>query len=347
MNQFIKQLPKIELHAHLNGSIRDSTLLELLASVEHDANAPRATTLASLSATTRTLSDCFVIFDAIHRVTTTPAAIERIAAEVVADFAAQQCVYLELRTTPKSTRQMSKDDYIRAVLRGIDAAAPRCPNIDVGILLSINRATDNSEAAIECVRLARQFRDAGACVYGVELSGNPTKGNVSDFADAIRLAHELRLGVSIHIGEVDNRHDEVLALLHMQPHRLGHAVFLNDEARALVIQRRIPIEICLTSNVLTDSVASFAEHHFADYLPAGHPLVLCTDDCGVFNTTLTREYELAAEHLGVDESTFVKLARAAVDCIIGAPDKVRERVRQRVEAALQLATPTTILTNNE
>jgi adenosine deaminase len=133
-------------------------------------------------------------FDAIHRVTTTPAAIERIASEVVTDFAAQRCVYLELRTTPKATREMSKEAYVRAVLRGIDSALRRCPEIDVGILLSINRATDNADAALECVELARRFRDAGDCVFGVELSGNPTKGDVSQFADAIRRAHELQLG---------------------------------------------------------------------------------------------------------------------------------------------------------
>lgn len=287
-------------------------------------------TLESLNAATRTLSDCFVIFDAIHRVTTTPAAIERIAGEVVADFAAQRCVYLELRTTPKATRDMSKADYVSAVLRGVDAALRQCPEIDVGLLLSINRATDSAATALECVELAQRFRDAGHCVFGVELSGNPTKGDVAQFADAIRRAHELRLGVSIHIAEVDDRHDEVLALLAMRPHRLGHAVFLNDEARALVLQQRIPLEICLTSNVLTDSVASYAAHHLADYLRCEHPVVLCTDDCGVFNTTLTREYELAAEHLGVDERTFVRLARAAVDCIIGAPEALRERVRSRV-----------------
>lgn len=339
-SEFLRALPKIELHAHLNGSVRDATLRALLAErgVADVDDARRAMMLESINAPSRTLSDCFVIFDAIHRVTTTAAATERIASEAVQDFAAQQCVYLELRTTPKCTADLSKRDYVRAVLRGIAlglaATAGDDDAIDVGLLLSINRATDSAADARECVELAREFRDAGACVYGVELSGNPAKGDVSLFADAMAEAHRLALGVSIHIGEVADRDAELLALLDMRPHRLGHAVFLSEAARALVLARRIPIEICLTSNVLTDSVASYGEHHMREYAQLGHPIVLCTDDCGVFATTLTREYELAAAHLGVGAAQFCELARAAPQCIIGAPESVRERVRARVERRL-------------
>ncbi len=339
---FVSALPKIELHAHLNGSVRDATLRALLVErgVGDVDEARRAMMLESLEAPSRTLSDCFVIFDAIHRVTTTRAAIERIASEAVLDFAAQRCVYLELRTTPKCTAELSKRDYVHAVLRGVAAGVAACgvDAIDVGVLLSINRATDSAADALACVELAREFRDLGTCVYGVELSGNPAKGDVRLFADAMAAAHAHALGVSIHIGEVADRDAELLALLDMRPHRLGHAVFLSDAARALVLARRIPIEVCLTSNVLTDSVASYADHHVREYLQLGHPLVLCTDDCGVFATTLTREYELAAAHVGVTEAQFRALARAAPDYLIGTPDDVRERVRARVErllAALQ------------
>jgi adenosine deaminase len=332
-------LPKLELHAHLNGSVRDSTLRELLSAlhVGDVSSERRAMMLESLDARTRTLSDCFVIFDAIHRVTSTVAATERIAAEVVEDFADQHCVYLELRTTPKQTQTMSKQDYVSAVLRGI-ARGVAARAIDVGLLLSINRATDSAATALECVELARAFRDAGACVYGVELSGNPTKGDVRLFADAIAAAHRHALGVSIHIGEVADRDDELMALLAMRPHRIGHAVFMSDAARAVVQERRVPIEMCLTSNVLTDSVASYADHHMREYAASGHPLVLCTDDCAVFGTTLTREYELARTHLGVSDARFVELARSAVDCVLVWPGAVRDKVRARVDEQLRTLT---------
>ena len=95
------------------------------------------------------------LFGLIHRVTTSAAALERVAREAVLDAAADGIAYIELRTTPKARESMSKREYIAAVQRGVAAGQRDAENsIDVGLLLSVNRATDTAEIAEECVQLA-------------------------------------------------------------------------------------------------------------------------------------------------------------------------------------------------
>lgn len=113
---FCKALPKVELHAHLNGSVRPTTLkqLALEKGLQADADA--------VFESARTLSECFQVFDLIHQITTEANTIRRIARECCEDFASDGCAYLELRTTPKhrlGRECMTKRDYVEAVLDGI------------------------------------------------------------------------------------------------------------------------------------------------------------------------------------------------------------------------------------
>ena len=154
-------------------------------------------------------------------------------------------------------------------------------------------------------------------------------------------------------------------MLALRPHRLGHMCFLDDGLEATLRQSRIPLELCISSNVITESVKGYPDHHFlplfhsgmplsferhdAAYFPlprercklvygttwafgfAGHPVILCTDDSGVFSTSLSREYAIAAQAFNLDEAALFKLAEGGLQhCFCSENVKVQlsERFKQ-------------------
>ncbi|CAN6452232.1 unnamed protein product [Victoria cruziana] len=280
--------PKIELHAHLNGCVRDSTLLELAKDSREKGALAFTDVEQIIKKCTRSVVECFRLFDLIRIITTDHATLSRITREVIEDFAADNVVYLELRTTPKKNEQigMSKSSYMEAVLDGIRAVEtvevlllPSCgsnenlellPNTNdainkgkrrklyVRLLLSIDRC-ESTASAMETVQLAYKMRHLG--VVGVDLAGNPLVGDWLTFLPALKWAKEQGLAITLHCGEVCNP-KEIKAMLEFCPQRIGHACWLDHEDWTKLKSLNIPVEVCLTSNVQTCRVPSIREHHF-------------------------------------------------------------------------------------
>ncbi|KAG1371149.1 putative protein ecdysoneless [Cocos nucifera] len=268
----------------------------------------------------RSLPECFKLFDLYHILTTDHETVSRITKEVVEDFAAENVVYLELRTTPKKNeaKGMTKQSYMKAVidgLRAVDTVDVALANSDtstdycleplpindtqgrikrkriyIRLLLSIDRR-ETTASAMETVDLAMELKDAG--VVGIDLSGNPVVGEWQTFIPALKHAKQLGLPLTLHCAE---------------------------------------IEICLTSNVRTERLHSIDDHHFVDLYNSKHPLALCTDDCGLFSTTLSNEYHLAASTFGLDKGQIFWLARSAIEFVF-ADNGVKEALRNLFEAA--------------
>ncbi|CAM8979558.1 unnamed protein product [Rhodiola kirilowii] len=349
-------MPKVELHAHLNGSIRDSTLLELARDFGERGIINFSDVEHAILKNDRSLKEVFKLFDLILSLTTDHTTVTRITKEVIEDFVAENVVYLELRTTPKGDelKGMSKRSYIEAVLKGlqsvenVDVVLPNhtVPDekistisrpvengttrkrIYVGLLLSINRH-ESTASQIDTVKLALEMRELG--IVGIDLSGNPAVGDWSTFLPALTFAREQGLFITLHCGEVYNP-NEVRAMLDFSPHRIGHACLLDEEAWTKLKSSEIPVEICLTSNIRTETISSFDIHHFVDLYHAKHPIVLCTDDFGVFSTSLSNEYSLAASTFGLGKKEMFQLARAAVDYIF-ASDEIKQQLRLVFDSA--------------
>ncbi|KQK14826.1 adenosine deaminase-like protein isoform X3 [Brachypodium distachyon] len=315
MREWCVALPKVELHAHLNGSVRDSTLLELAKQLGDRGVIVFEDVKDVIMKNGRSLPECFKLFDLFHILTTDHDTVTRITKEVVGDFAAENVVYLEIRTTPKNNeaKGMTKRSYMNAVLKGLkavedvdavlfdsilrpDETLSRTPvgdldgvtkkkKIYVRLLLSIDRR-ETTSAALDTVNLAMEMKDQG--VVGIDLSGNPVVGEWETYLPALEHAKELGIPITIHCGEVPNR-KEIQAVLDFCPQRLGHVCCLNDEEWKKLKSSMIPVEICLTSNVMTGGAPSLELHHFADLYNAKHPLSLCTDDSGLFSTSLSNE----------------------------------------------------------
>ena len=193
------------------------------------------------------------------------------------------------------------------------------------LILSVDRSRETPEEAVQTVKLAAFLRDAGADVCGVDLSGNPALGHWKSFEPALRLARHLKLPVTLHCGEIDGTGEEEAAMIAFAPERFGHCVKTSRNPERWLALRRseIPVEICVSSNCVTSSVphdescdgsivSRARRHHLGVAHAVGHPVCVCTDDPGVFETTLSREYALVAVAFDLSDDDVRELVTGAV-----------------------------------
>ena len=311
MEAFVHELPKIELHAHINGCVRESTLRELCQE-----------NTDFISPSLRSLEQGFEYFAQIHAITTHLPHVERITREAIEDFAKENVIYVELRTTPKTRPEkgVTKETYMEAVLAGRHAFYEQHPDaaIIVRLLLSIDRR-ESAKEAMETVHLARRLQSQG--IVGIDLSGDPLLGRFEDWKESLSVARSAGLKLTFHAGEVVDP-AETRSLVHFCPDRLGHAWILPPDVDVSMKALKIPVEICLTSNLVTQFVTDLKDHHLIRLYREGHPVVICTDDPGVFSTTLSREVLLAVEILGLSAKGVYDLMAAAIDyCFCDAETK--------------------------
>lgn len=342
LRELCAALPKAELHAHLHGCARLSTIAALApASVDTSM-----LLVGSSNDDDRSLSACFSIFDAIHKTVTSLATVRRIAREVLDDFAADNVKYLELRTTPRDLSDADAEGYVRALLdifatheRDAAAAVDGWP-LTARLLLSVDRS-GSAERAMATVELAARLRseaggDGAKYIVGIDFSGNPTRGEFCEFAAAFVAAREAGLRIAAHVAEL-NRPEDTALILAFRPERLGHALLLSDADREALAWSWIPIELCPTSNVKTLGLASLRDHPtLRTWLDSGYPVSISTDDSTVFATTPSRELAIAAEAAELTAERVAELAAAGLGHAF-ADEGTIERLRLRFAAAADLA----------
>lgn len=331
---FYRKLPKVELHAHLNGSVSSQTIQKLFHRKPHLNTEHSMTAIGK--GQRRTLNECFQVFKVIHQLVDTEEDILMVATDVIKEFAADGVKYLELRSTPREEKHtgLTKRAYVETVLKAIQQCKDEGVDIDVRFLVAIDRR-NGSEVAMETVKLAEEFMlSSDGLVVGLDLSGDPMVGHGRDLFPALQRAKNCGLKLSLHLSEVPSQGDETDLLLNLPPDRIGHGTFLHPEAGGSeilvdkVVKNKIPLELCLTSNVKCQTVPCYAQHHFNYWYHLGHPSVICTDDKGVFCTELSQEYQLAASTFGLSREAVWKLSQQAIDCIF-TPDTVKQRLREK------------------
>lgn len=243
MDQFIKRLPKLELHAHIAGSVRESTILDLINNDNNTQVTLDHVTVTHRNLGKRTMQECFELFGIIHRLSDNLGTVCRITEEALQDFSADGARYVELRSTPRAMESTgtSERDYVAAVLKSMDKFQRESeqPLIGCGLILSINRA-QSIEKARQTVQLAAEFRDRGVC--GLDFSGNCYVGPFSQFRSVFEYARrEYGLPITLHFGETLNGEDSD-AILDFGPERVGHASVLEEDRQERLIASGIPIE---------------------------------------------------------------------------------------------------------
>lgn len=182
-------------------------------------------------------------------------------------------VYLELRTTPRAAPGLDKESYVTTILSCIDDYGRG--RMSSFLLLSIDRR-NTPEEATEVVDLAIKHRSRG--VVGVDLCGDPSKGDVSRFRAAFAKAKFNGLKITLHFAETaaSSTREELEMLLSFEPDRLGHVIHVPDDIKEEIRRRKLGLELCISCNVqakLTDSGA--AGHHFGFWKDTECPVILC------------------------------------------------------------------------
>lgn len=301
---WLAAMPKVDLHRHLEGAIRLQTLAEIARTCRLDVPALDPEGLRPyvqmMPADPRTVA-CFLSkFDMLRRFYRSPEIIRRITAEAIADAAADQVRYLELRFTPWALA--SQMGYrLRDVVEWVaDAAAEaaRSQAIRVGLVVSLSRH-EPIELGLQTVEAALACRDRG--VVGLDLAGYENADfPARPFGPLFLEARAAGLGITIHAGEWHGPENVRDAIEHMHAERIGHGVRIIEDSGVVQLarQRGVAFEICPTSNLQTGSVRSAGQHPLRDLRDLGLPVTINTDDPAVSGVTLTDEYALALGQLG-------------------------------------------------
>ncbi|KAK0711330.1 adenosine deaminase [Lasiosphaeris hirsuta] len=341
-------LPKIELHAHLTGSISPQCLHEVWLKKETDLHDPLTEMGPGKIFDLKTFFPLFSSYT--YHLVNDAWSVTYTTLSVLRDFAADGVVYLELRTTPRAMPEagMTKEDYVRTVLDAIaqfeaETASSPGPGMHTRLILSIDRGS-TLPTALEVVALASLFpahtpESFGGGIVALDLCGDPaTTATLPSLAPAFAAARSSlpQLGLTLHFAEAEcsGTEAELAMLLSWDPDRLGHVIWVGEEARESIVSagrrgRKLGLELCLSCNVIAGMVeGGYAEHHFGGWLKVDEVVVmLCTDDVGVFGSPLSNEYALAAEYFGLGRSEICTLARKGIDVIFGGEEE-KARLRE-------------------
>jgi len=325
----IPTLPKVVLHDHLDGGLRPATIVELAAEIGHELPTTDPDELGRWfveAASSGTLVRYLETFDHTVAVMQTEEGLRRVARESVLDLAADGVVYAEQRYAPEQhlqrglTLQQVVDAVQAGFAEGIAEAAAQGRSIRIGTLLTAMRHADRGE---EIAALTIENRDEG--VVGFDIAGAEDGFPPSRHEAAFRTLAAAQVPATVHAGEAAGL-DSISEALHVAGAcRLGHGVRIVDDITVdelgdklgrvahWVRDRRVPLELCPSSNVQTGAAASVAEHPVTRLKSLGFTVTVNTDNRLQSGTTLTRELTLLVEQAGwtLDDLQDVTVAAAA------------------------------------
>jgi adenosine deaminase len=331
----LRRLPKAELHCHLDGSVRPETLIELGKEYKQPMPATDADALREYMRVddARHLEDYLARFGVTLSIMQTADALERIAYELAIDAGREGVRYIEVRYAPVLNTRLglSLGDAVEAPLRGL-ARAERDGGA-MGRVIICGLRNLSPDTSMELARLAVSYKSRGVVAF--DLAGGELGFPASAHAAAFAYARENDLACTCHAGEGADASSVREAVHVCGANRIGHATrLIEDESLTQYVNdRRIALEICLTSNVQTHAVETYEEHPLRRYFDRGMNVVLNTDNRLMSGTTLTDEYVHAATAL---DFTFDELSEIAINGFASAfvPWEDRERLISSARAEI-------------
>lgn len=298
----LHRLPKAELHVHLDGSLRPETMLELASQQGKPmpASDPEALREYMHVRDARNLVDYLERFEITLSIMQTAEALERIAYELAADLAAENVRYAEIRYSPilNIREGLPLTETVEAPLRGLRRAEEEF-GIRTALIICGIRNMD-PETSRDLADLTVGFKDRGVVAF--DLAGAEYNYPAKKHKDAFYRVINQNMAATIHAGEAYGAESIHQAIHYCGAHRIGHGTRLYEDPDLMAYVRdfRVPLEICLTSNVQTRAVPSFEEHPVRMYFDEGLVVTLNTDNLLMSATTVTDEYWRAHQHLGFD-----------------------------------------------
>lgn len=334
LESLIRRLPKVELHLHLEGSVQPETLRQLARSKGRLQEETENWILRQAERKFRyqSFGDFLQAFKLVAMLLETPEDYALATRHLIEQLAAERVRYAEITLSAGVIlwKKQSVRDIFEAILTAAGEAQTQT-SVRVRWIFDAIRHFGVDHAR-EVLGWARMFRDDGVVAFGI--GGDEVKGPASLFRDVYSEAKDLGLHRTAHAGETGGPDSVCQAIEALGAERIGHGLRAaeDENAIALLRQRRIPLEVCPTSNVATGLLASARDHPLRKFLHAGLLVTINSDDPAMFGCTLEDELMLCAAVFGLSEDEIIELSKNAIRASFMAKDEKR-RLMAELEAA--------------
>lgn len=309
----------IELHLHLDGSLRVETALDLAK--EQQITLPtedlrELRELMEVPEDCKTLEECLKRFDLPILLLQTEAAIERVSFELVEDLHKLGVTYAEIRFAPQfSTHKgLSQDQVVVAAIKGVKRGMAKYPAISCGLILCCMRGRDLEDKNLETVEVAKKYM--GDVVCAVDLAGAESLFPTKMFDAVFAKVKEYGLPRTIHAGEAVGEvsgPESMRKALQYGTKRIGHGVMAIEDETLIkeLIEKDITLEVCVTSNYHTKLVTSIKDHPIKRLFDAGVKVTFNSDNMTVSNTNIHKEMAILKEQFGFTDEEISIMQRYA------------------------------------
>ena len=290
-SDLLYKMPKIELHAHLFGSITQDQLLNLLKDrgcIEQYNEFKQIKDSLNFN----TIFD--KAFTYLPSVTHNIEDLKIIVRHVLQNFISDNVIYIELRSSPKRLGGLGYKDYFRCIIEEFKAHSSL---ITARFIVSISRTLPpcQYEGIIDQIKSVDPDMKY---IVGLDFSGDARMNNFKDYLHIMKEAREAGYKITLHTPELETGIAELNTIIDFKPERLGHFIFYEEYQLQKVKELEIPIEICPTSNYVVRNLNS---HHFIDLVNSGiKKMTICTDDILLFKASLSEEWLLFMDKTKLD-----------------------------------------------
>jgi adenosine deaminase len=327
-----ENLPKIELHCHLDGSVRPETIIDIakeegiiipyydIENIKKEVTAP---------AECKSLDEYLKRFEIPNLVMQSKESLRRITFELLEDSAKENVKYIEVRFAPllHVKKGLTLEGVIESVIAGIKDAEEKY-DIKGNVILSCMRFM-TADKAFEVVEAGRRYLSKG--VVAIDLCGSEGEGFCQKFIEPIALSREYGYRVTIHAGETGIGKNVLEAVELLGAERIGHGVFIKDCAKAyhIVKDKGITLEMCPTSNIQTKAIDTFKNHPIYNFYNDGIRVTVNTDNRTVSDTNMTKECDILLREFNITFEEYKQIYLNSVDAAF-VDNELKEWLRKYI-----------------
>ena len=307
-------MKKVELHLHLDGSIRPSTISEIL-----NINLEEAKKLSTIETKCASLKEYLTKFDIPLKIMQTKENLERVAFELAQDLQKDDVIYAEIRFAPNKHLKsgLTLDEVVTAILKGLSQVP-----IKTNLILCMMRG-DSYEQNLKVIKLAKKYLNHG--VVAIDLAGSEASYPVNLYQELFEIAQKENIPFTIHAGEADGPLS-VINAINLGAKRIGHGVraIESEKALKLIKEKNITLEVCPKSNLDTNMYEKLSNHPIKKLYDMGLLVTINTDNRTVSNTNLTKSYQDLQEVFSFTKQDFLKMNENALQSAFLNQDEIEE-----------------------
>lgn len=331
----LKKLAKVELHCHLDGSVRPETMFELLKGNEavKELSLEEFKELVMVEEDNDSLIEYLEKFKYPGKVMQEKENLERITYELLEDLNKQNIMYVEIRFAPylHMEKGLTFDEVMNSVIKGLNRGKEEF-QIDANLIL-IGMRHEKLEKILEMVKKGEKYLNKG--VVGMDIAGDEENFPPEIHREAFLLANELGYNITIHAGETGNEKNIWTAIEELKAKRIGHGIAAIKDEKLMkeLVDKKIYLEMCPTSNMQTKAVKNKEEYPIKDFMDNGIKITINTDNTTVSRTSLEKEYKFIMGNYNISPNEIVKLIENSIEASWVSNEKkdnMKERLRKSI-----------------